>query len=196
MKHVADLKAFLEERIAELKQEVEALQEELETLERAMEGVDAILTTQSFKSAADLVKEKEGPVFKPISEKISVKEEKIEKKEFEIKDKLGKVLGLISVFGNTISIIPEKGLTFLSSVPPFRSFFEGKILKRMITEDEEAINNGELSESEKITANVVKDDADNIKNIIIQNFRKYDRMMDIVNTITWTFRTISEEETK
>ncbi|HUX99659.1 MAG TPA: hypothetical protein VMV49_08905 [Candidatus Deferrimicrobium sp.] len=196
MKHVADLKSFLDERIAELKQEIEALQEELEVYERAMEGVDAVLTTESFKSAADLIKEKEGPVFKPISEKFSKKEEKSEKKEFEIKDKLGKLLGIISVFGNTISIIPEKGLLFLSSVPPFQSFFEGKILKRMITEDEQAIKEGSLAEAEKISVNVIKDDADTIKNIIIQNFRKYDRMMDIVNTITWTFRTIYEEETK
>ncbi len=193
MKHVADLKAFLEERIAELKEEIEALKEELELHEKALENVDAILSRESFKSAADLIKAKEEPKFQPISEKYPEMEDK---KEFIIKDKVGKILGRISVFGNTISIVPERNLSFSSKAPPFRSFFEGKIINRMKTEDEKAIQAGKLSKNEKITMKIIKDEAENIQNIIIQNFRKYDRMMDIVNTITWTFRTIYDESKK
>ena len=195
MKHVADLKTYLEERIAELKEEIEALKEELELHEKAIQGVDAILAKESFKSAADLIKIPEEPKFVPISEKLP-KEKEEEKKEFVIKDKIGKTLGKISVFGNTISIVTEKNLKLSSKAPPFRSFFEGKIVKRMETEDEKDIQSGKLSKSEKITMNVIKDENANIENIIIQNFRKYDRMMDIVNTITWTFRTIYDEEKK
>ena len=196
MKHVADLKSFLEERIAELKEEIEALKEELELHESALGSVDAILSKESFKSAADLMKHREEPKFKPISEKIPVEEEESEKEEFEIKDKMGQLLGLISIFGNTISIIPEKDLAFSIQAPPFRSFFKGKILKRMETEDEVAIKQGKISKADKMVVNIIKDEANNIKNIIIQNFRKYDRKMDIINTITWTFRTIYDEQTK
>lgn len=196
MKHVAELKSFLEERIAELKEEIEALREELELHVSALQNVDAILVKESFKSAADLMKESKEPKFKPISEKTPLKGEKVEKQEFEIMNKGGKLLGLISVFSNTISIIPEKDILFSTKAPPFRSFFEGKILNRMEIEDVSAIKAGNLSKEEKISANIIKDEADNIKNIIIQNFRKYDRMMDIINTITWTFRTIYEEQMK
>jgi hypothetical protein len=198
MKHIADLKAFLEERVAELKEEIAALEEELQTYEKALEGVDIVLTKEGFKSAADMMKApaSEEPVFKPISEAIPEKKEKVEKKEYPIKDKIGKMLGKASVSGNTISIIPEKDLKFSAQAPPFKSFFSGKIINRMETEDDKAIKDGTLSKTEKITFDVIKDDADVIQNIIVQNFRKLDRMMDIINTITWTFRTLSEEQAK
>ena len=64
----------------------------------------------------------------------------------------------------------------------------------METEDDVAIKQGKISTADKMVVNIIKDEADNIKNIIIQNFRKYDRKMDIMNTITWTFRTIYEEQ--
>ncbi|MFX1296392.1 MAG: hypothetical protein ACFFD2_16255 [Promethearchaeota archaeon] len=195
MKNVAELKSFLEEQIAELKGEIKALQEELKLHEKALESVDAILSKESFKSAADLIKLPEEPKFKPISEK-NIEEKEEEKEEIIIKDKVGKILGRVSIFGDTISIIPEKNLKFSSKAPPFRSFFEGKILKRMKVEDEKAIQAGKLSKADKITVSVIKDAVDNIENIIIQHFRKYDRRMDIINTITWTFRTIYEEEKK
>ena len=199
MKHVADLKTFLEERIAELKEEIETFQEELELFQKALESIDAILIKESFKSAADLMKQPEEPKFKPLSEQIPEKvekSEKEEKEEFQIKSKMGKTLGSISVFGETISIIPEKDMSFSVKAPPYRSFFEKKILTRMKTEDDEAIRARKLTESDKISVNLIQDDAENIKNIIIQNFRSYDRKMDIINTITWTFRTIYDEKAR
>jgi uncharacterized protein YdhG (YjbR/CyaY superfamily) len=198
LKHIADLKAFLEERVAEIKEEIDALEEELQTYVKALEEVDVVLTKEGFKSAADMMKAppQEEPVFKPISEAIPEKKEKIEKKEYPIKDKNGKMLGKASVSGNTISIVPEKDVKFSAQAPPFKSFFSGKIVNRMETEDDKAIKDGSLSKSEKIAVSIIKDDGDIIQNIIVQNFRKYDRMMDIINTITWTFRTLSEEQAK
>lgn len=196
MKHVADLKSFLEERIAELKEEIEALQEELELHKNALKGVDAILSKESFITAAELVKKPEEPKFKPISEKFPAREEELEKEEFQIRSKAGELIGLISVFGNTISIIPEKDFTFSTTAPPFRSFFQGKILERMEGEDEDAIKAGKMAGADKIAANVITDEFNNIKNIIIQNYGKLDRKMEIINTISWTFRTIYEEQFK
>ncbi len=212
MKNVADLKSFLEERVAELKEEIALLQGELEIYEKGLETVDAILGKESFTSAADMIKPKGEPKFKPVAgkvseekaeekveeveEKVEEAEEEEEKKEFEIKDKMGKILGRVSVFGNTMSIVPEPDLIFSTKSPPFRSFFMGKIIERMENEDEQAIQSGKLAKAEKISVNVIKDDTDSIRNIIIQNFRKYDRLMDLVNTITWTFRTIHDEKSK
>ncbi len=195
MKNVADLKSFLEERIEELKAEIEALKEELELHVKALEDVDIILAKESFMSAADLVKQSEELKFTPVSEKDSKKTEE-DKKEFIIKYKNGKTLGKISVFGNTISIVPEKDLFFSSKAPAFRSFFEGKIISRMEAEDDDAVKAKKLSDTEKITMNVIMDDKGNIQNIIIQNYGLYDRMMEIVNTISWTFRKIYEEQMK
>jgi len=207
MKHIADLKSFLEERVSEIKEEIEALEEELQTYEKALEGVDAVLTKEGFVSAAEMIKTPEGtvfepedsefkeeePIFKPVSVNIPEKKEKVEKKEFPIKDKIGKLLGKASVSGNTISIIPEKDLKFSTQELPFKSFFWGKIINRMETEDDQAIKEGTLSKTEKISIDIIKDDEDNIQNIIIQNFRKYDRMMELINTINWTFRKIAGE---
>ncbi|MHA1266796.1 MAG: hypothetical protein ACTSRS_16285 [Candidatus Helarchaeota archaeon] len=194
MKHVADLKAFLEERIAELKEEIEAFQEELEIYEHALENIDAILTQESFKSAADLLKKPgKAETISSIKEE-SKRKEKMKKEEYQIKSKMGKLLGSISIFGNTISIVPEKDMAFPVSAAPFRSFFEGKILDRMQNEDEIDIEAGKLAESDKLLVNILKDEEENIKNIIIQNYRSYDRKMDIINTITWTFRTIYDEQ--
>lgn len=221
MKHIADLKSFLEEQIAEIKEEIATLEEELQTYEKALEGVDAILTKEGFVSAAEMIKapeksiyeseeseyepEESGyepeepeskiaePIFKPVSGAIPEKEEKVEKKEFPVKDKMGKLLGKVSVSGNTMSIVPEQDLKFSTQAPPFKSFFKGKIINRMETEDDQAIKEGTLSKAEKISVDIINDDNDNIQNIIIQNFRKYDRMMDLINTITWTFRKIAGE---
>ena len=196
MKHIADLKTFLEERIAELKEEIEALTEELDLHKKALEGVDTVLSKESFKSAADMIKKPEEPKFKPLSQKIPEPKEKKEKEEIPIKNKDGLILGTISIFGETISIIPEENMLFSIKAPPFRSFFEGKILKKMETDDDDAIREGKILKEQKISINILKDEEDNIRNIIIQNFRKYDRRMDIINTITWTFRTIFDEQAK
>ncbi|MHA1130062.1 MAG: hypothetical protein ACTSQQ_04565 [Candidatus Helarchaeota archaeon] len=192
MKNVAELKSFLEERINELREEIEALQEELELHKRALNNVDAILAKESFKSAADLIKQPEKPKFKPLAEQ-TISEEELDRKNFPIKTKTGEVLGHMSVFGNTISIIPQKNLDFSSQARPFRSFFKGKIIRRMETEDEQNIQAGKISESQKISMNVITDEIDNIQNIIILNYGTGDRIEEIKSTITWTFRTIYDE---
>ncbi len=195
MKNVAELKSFLEERIAELREEIEALQEELDLHKRALDGVDAILAKESFKSAADMIGGSEEPRFKPLAT-TKVEKEEQERQDFQIKSKMGEVLGHMSILGSTISIVPEKGLEFSSQARPFRSFFEGKIVKRMEAEDEQNFQAGMLPESQRISMNVITDERGNIQNIIILNFGKEDRMEEIKSTITWTFRTIYDEQYK
>ncbi|MHA1377227.1 MAG: hypothetical protein ACTSRG_02485 [Candidatus Helarchaeota archaeon] len=193
MKEFADLKEIVSEKIEELQNKVNQLQKELDSYKKVLIKIDSILEKESFTTAAELYKgESEVLSQKPIPQKPTEPEVN---KEFEIKSDNDKILGKMIAEKGTLIIFPTEIITIPESIPPFRNFFLGRILKQMEDEDNEAVKNGKLSKNKVISYEIIKSPKKEIEKIIIKNYRTYNRMIKILDTIGWTFRTILKQKT-
>jgi hypothetical protein len=169
VKKAAELKLWLESRIAELQEETERLKETLLL-------VDSTLRASTFKSAIDLMDQA-----KEIAEVRELK-----------RDKGGQVIATASVVSNSVSVEPKEGVTLKTGTPPFKSFLIGKILQGMKTKDEELASSGKIGKGEVIRFEV-KEEGGTVKRIVIENYREKSRLNEILNTIAWTFSRMLEK---
>jgi hypothetical protein len=169
VKKTAELKLWLESRIAELQEETERLKETLAV-------VDSNLRASTFKPALDMLEEA-----KEVSETHEIR-----------RDKGGQVIANATVLTGSVSIEPAHGVTLRSSTPPFRSFLVGKILQGMKTKDEELVTSGKLPEGDSLNFEV-SEEGGNIRRLTIQNYREKARLNEILNTVAWTFSRMLEK---
>lgn len=169
VKKAAELKLWLESRIAELQEETERLRETL-TL------VDSTLRASTFKPAIDMLDESR---------------EVVETREIK-RDKGGQVIATASVLSHSVSIEPARGIALKSSTPPFKSFLIGKILQGMKAKDGELVAAGKLGKEEEISFEVTEE-AGAIKRLMIENYREKARLNEILNTVGWTFSRMLEK---
>ena len=188
MKEFAELKEIISEKIENLQAKINEMQKELDSYTNILLKIDSILEKESFKTAAELYQEEP----KEIEEKISPVKPgaPILNKEFEIKSDGNLILGKMVTDKNTLTITPSDKILVSENAPPFKTFFLGRILKQMEDEDHEAIKNGKLDEEQSISYEAIKSSENTIQKIVIKNYRTYNRMIKILNTISWTFRTI------
>ncbi len=169
VKKAADLKLWLEGRIAELQDEIERLQETLGY-------VDATLRASTFKPAIELMAEvKETPELRELK-----------------RDKGGEVVATASVTSESVSIEPREGVTLKSSTPPFKSFLLGKILQEMKAKDEALISSGKLPKGMELRFDVEESNGA-IGKLIVENYREKGRLNEILNTVAWTFSRMLEK---
>ena len=188
MKEIAELKEIIGSKIEELQNKIKNIQNELDIYKKTLTYIDSILEKESFKTAAELIQVESKEIKEEPS---SVKpNEPIVNEEFEIKSDEGTLLGKMIVEKNTISITPTQNITISKNDAPFKTFFLGRILKQMEEEDLEAIKNGNLHKDQLITYEVVYSPNNGVQNITINNYHTYNRMIKILDTISWTFRTI------
>jgi predicted RNA-binding protein len=169
VKKAAELKLWLESRIAELQEETERLKETLFL-------VDSTLRASTFKPAIDLMGES-----REIAETRELK-----------RDKGGQVVATASVLSGSVTVEPKEGVTLKSSTPPFKSFLIGKILQGMKTKDEELASSGKISK-EQVIRFEVKEEGGMVRQIVIENYREKSRLNEILSTIAWTFSRMLEK---
>ena len=169
VKKAAELKLWLESRIAELQEETERLKETLML-------VDSTLRASTFKSAIDLMDES-----KEIAETRELK-----------RDKGGQVIATASVVSKSVSVEPAEGVTLKTSTPPFKSFLIGKILQGMKAKDEELVSTGKLGKEEAFEFEV-KEEGGLVKRIVVENYRDKSRLNEILSTMAWTFSRMLEK---
>ncbi|HXW36532.1 MAG TPA: hypothetical protein VEJ36_01320 [Nitrososphaerales archaeon] len=169
VKKSAELKQWLEDRIAELQEEIDRLKETLSI-------VDANLRASTFRPAIDMIaEEKEVPEVRELK-----------------RDKSGETIALAAVTSNKVSIEPKEGVELKSATPPFKSFLVGKILQGMKTKDEELVAEGKLSRGQVLSF-AVKEDAGRISSLRIENYREKARLNELLNTVGWTFSRMLEK---
>ncbi|MHA1299334.1 MAG: hypothetical protein ACTSO9_07865 [Candidatus Helarchaeota archaeon] len=190
MKEFAELKELITEKIEEIKEKINNLQKELERYTSVLMKIDSVLEKESFKTAAELYQAETKPIEKEMPPK-KIKEPEINK-EFEIKSDDETVLGNMIVEKNLITIIPTNKINIPENSAPFRNFFLGRILKQMENEDVDAIKNKKLDKNQAISWEIIKSSEDKIQKLIIRNYRTYNRMIKILDTISWTFRTLQK----
>ncbi len=185
IKRAAELRLWMETRIAELEGEIEKLRE-------ALAMIDNILRTASFKVASELSPQ---PIAK--EEPVTIAAEKPPEEEFkEVRQlkrtKDGFLLGNAYISNSKLVIIPASDVRLETSTPPFRSFFVNRILEGMKNKDQESSSQGKIK-SEEIINYCIEEENNIIKKITIENYRDKNRLNEIINTAIWAFTRMLEK---
>jgi hypothetical protein len=207
IKNAAEIREWLTKQIMEK-------QDEIDKIKITLSLIDSVLKKGSFKTAAnlniaknDLSHKKLGgqPASKAYKNTPSrlpdeaIQKEVNESTPIEIKPirrlKDNTLLAQVHIFSNSVEIIPEENIKISLETPPFRSFFLNRILQGMKNKDLEKIKQGSLSEAEMIGFEVITDDSnsENIKKIIVNNFRDKERINEIFNTAAWVITRMLEK---
>jgi hypothetical protein len=168
-KKAAELKLWLEGRIAQLRDEIDRLSETLSY-------VDANLRASSFKPAIDMMAETKEPT--------EVRELK--------RDKGGQVIATASITTDAVSVEPASGVELKATTPPFKSFLMGKILQGMKTKDEELAKSGKIPKGSELRFDVEEANGF-IGKLMIENYGDKARLNEILNTVSWTFSRMLEK---
>jgi len=169
VKKAAELKLWLENRIAELQEEEGRLKETLAL-------VDASLRASAFRPAIEMMDEA-----KELAETRELKQ-----------DKGGGVIATASVTSESVIIEPKKELKLRQSTPPFKSFLLGKILQGMRAKDQELVTDGKLGKGKELHFDVEEAQGD-ISRVIVENYRDKARLNEILSTVAWTFSRMLEK---
>ncbi len=199
IKNAAEIREWLTKQILEK-------QDEIEKIKITLSLIDSVLKQGSFKTAANLNFSKFSPneqnseinTLKKIPnqhyEKRRGDEEQTEpKKQVVDETRLIKRLkdntpvARFHVTAEEVIILPEDPIRISIETPPFRSFFLNRILQGMINKDLDKINQGQLSESDIISYDIIteNENKDILKKIQIKNYRDKERINEIFNTAAW-----------
>ena len=169
MKKAAELKLWLEGRIAQLRDEIDRLNETLGY-------VDATLRASTFRPASEMMVEaKEAPEVRELK-----------------RDKGGQVIATASITEDAVAVEPASGTVLKSGTPPFKTFLIGKILEGMKAKDEELIRDGKLQKGTSLRFDVEEANG-SIAKLIIENYRDKPRLNEILSTVSWTFSRMLEK---
>jgi len=169
VKKAAELKLWLEGRIAQL-------QEEMARLKESLAYVDATLRATTFKPAIEMM-----PEAAEISETRELR-----------RDKGRDVIATASVTSERVVIEPVEGIVLKQGTPPFKSFLLGKILQGMTARDEELLGAGKLAKGSGLRFSV-EEAQGAVAKLIIENYREKARLNEILNTVAWTFSRMLEK---
>lgn len=212
IKNAAEIREWLTKQILEK-------QDEIERIKITLSLIDSVLKQGSFKTAANLSLSKK---FSPNEQKMgenSIKknynqdyqkynlddEEQEESRGHHVEEtrqikrlKDNMPIAQVYIYKNGVEIIPEEQLKISIDTPPFRSFFINRILQGMRTKDQEKIKQGQLSESDIISFDVITDDENKeiLKKIQIRNYRDKERVNEIFNTVAWVLTRMIEKSEK
>jgi hypothetical protein len=168
VKKAAELKLWLEGRIAQL-------QDEIERLNETLGYVDATLRASTFRPAIEMMAEtKEAPEIREMK-----------------RDKGGQVIGRASITSDAVEIEPS-GVTLRATTPPFKSFLMGKILQGMKAKDEELVKAGKLARGSELRFDLEESNG-SIEKLVIENYRDKARLNEILSTVSWTFSRMLEK---
>ncbi|CAN5881158.1 hypothetical protein BH23THE1_BH23THE1_06940 [soil metagenome] len=200
IKNAAEIREWLTKQILEK-------QDEIEKIKITLSLIDSVLKQGSFKTAANLNFSKKIPPNEQKSEMNSLKkipnqyyekrrgnDEQTEPREQAVEEtrlikrlKDNTPVARFHVTSEELIIIPEDPMRISIETPPFRSFFLNRILQGMRNKDLDKINQGQLSESEIISYDIITEDEDKdiLKKIQIRNYRDKERINEIFNTAAW-----------
>lgn len=184
IRNAAETEHWIKKRIAENEEEISRLKGVLIIL-------DSILRKTSFQRATEL------PQTKKEQKKDLTENKPISSSEYtEIRplknSKNDLLLANMYISESSLAIIPVSDIVFKVSTPPFNSFLINRILEGMKSKDLEDVSKGDISEIEVLKYSV-EDSDDVIQKIIIDNYRDKSRLVELINTATWTFTRMLEK---
>jgi len=190
VKKLADLKARLQRRLEELQIQVDEVQSVLRI-------VDETLAEKSFKRV-EPTEFTEAPSLKPTEPTVPPPEAQPPTKPLEyrqvfpLKGADGSLLATMYISEDEVRISPSGELKFHASTPPFQPFFINRVLEPMGRRDLDAVNMGEIQPEKAFTYEVIKE-GDEIREIVIRNYRDERRLREIRTSARWTFEKMFEK---
>jgi hypothetical protein len=196
VKKAAEMREWLEEKIAEVENELVRLKD-MQTI------VDSVLRRNSFvpatelraynapstknqspeQSGADVKSEMQTPVPKSSTE---------ESKELR-RPKDGKLIATAFISPEKIVVVPSADVRVSQTIPPFQNFFINRIVKGYESKDVELVSSGKLESHQALKFGVEESDG-NIVKVTIENYREKARLNEILNTINWAFTKMLEKK--
>ena len=166
VRQLAELKSYLEARMAELERELQFLRILTELVDRELVG-------KSFRKAE--------AVQQRAAEEATLR---------KIRGKAGQLLATMALTGTEARIIFNPEIRVLRDDRPFNSFLLRKVLDQMVEADLQRVDEGRLDPGYVMNYEVVYDD-DHAREIIVRNYRDEARLREIVNAVKWTLETLA-----
>jgi len=195
VKKAAEMREWLEEKIAEA-------EIELNRLKDMQSMVDSILRRTSFVPATELRNYNPASKATPPEQNsgVAVKSEMqtpIPKSSAESKElrraKDGKLMATASISLEKIVVTPSQEVRVSQTIPPFQNFFVNRIVKGYETKDQELVASGKLEAKDALKFAVEESDGI-ISKVTIENYREKARLNEILNTINWAFTKMLEKK--
>jgi hypothetical protein len=187
VKRLAEIKTRLEKKIKKL-------EAELENYKALMEIVNSTLAEKSFKKIEAPIKPpKVVPTPIPSSPQPTPPVEY--KQIIPLKTSTGVMLANMYISEDTIRVVPAEGVILNVNTPPFQAFLINRVLDPMQARDREAAKTGEITPDE-ILSHKITQEGDNIRELIIRNYRDERRLREIKTSLRWTLEKMYEKTAK
>lgn len=172
-KRLAELKSYLEKKVAEHETEIHSLRSFLET-------VDTMLAEKSYRK----LKLPETTAATPIEPSTNPPQ--------TIRTISGVHLAHIFIEGKDMRVVPSREIRFDANAPPLKSFLVGKVLEPLHIKDEEATRKQELTPDDVLAYEIDKEGMV-LKQIHVKNYGDERRLNELKNALRWTFRRMYEK---
>jgi len=181
-KSLAELKKYLEDKVA-------ALSAEVENLKALIKLVDDALAKVSFKPASTIEAPRE---VAQAPQPMPIRGLETETLITSSPRTGGKLLGKMYIAEKYVRIVPSPEIEYNINIPPFRQFFIEKVLEEMRRKDREAVERGELREEDALDYEV-KTKGDILTEIFVKNVSDDRRRRELKNAARWTFERMLEK---
>ncbi len=197
IKKAAEMREWLEERIAETEIELSRL--------RDMQSiVDSVLRRTSFVPATELrsynspsaksqTPERAGTQVKSELQAPVAKSSSFEESRELRRAKDGKLIAAALVTPEKIVVVPSEDVRVSQTIPPFQNFFINRIVKGYELKDQELVSAGKL-DARRVLKFGVEESEGSIVKVTIENYREKARLNEILNTINWAFTKMLEKK--
>lgn len=180
MRDILELREWISEEIEKREKEIDKFRQNLRIL-------DSLVKQSSFSKASSLVSNKQ---IVQQSQQTSSSSSVI-----PIKTQDNKILANAHVTSDELVIIPSEDVMLDIEMHPFKSFFLGRIIGGMESQDKTDVQNGKIPQNTAISC-LVNKDGNRIREILIKNYRQKERVNEIINTVTWSFSRMIENSQK
>ena len=167
-----------------ISEEIEKKERELEKLKQNRRILDSLVKQSSFSKASTLMSS--SGKNQPVQQTTSI---------IPMKTQENQIIANAHVTSDELVIIPSEEITLDIDTQPFKSFFLGRIIGGMETQDKTDVQSGKISQNASINC-IVNKDGNKIREILIKNYRQKERVNEIVNTATWSFSRMIENSRK
>ena len=180
LKRLAEMKAYLEKKIADFEREIEHL--------RSFLGVvDSLLAEKSFKH----VKIPSEAQLTMLPEKAEVAAKHVSE-VWPIASTEGTHLADLQITESELILVPDSSIRYDVASPPLRAFLVARVLDPMHTKDQEAARTGQLG-ADDVLVYEVEEDGGTLKAVRVRNYGDQRRLVELRNAIRWTIRRMYEK---
>jgi hypothetical protein len=185
MRDILELREWISEEIEKREREIEKFQQNLRIL-------DSLVKQSSFSKASSLISSSKQSMQ---SGQQSIQSNQQISSVIPIKTSDNKILANTHVTPDELVIIPLEDTILDIETHPFKSFFLGRIIGGMESQDRLDVQNGKIPQNLAISC-LVNKDGTRIREILIKNYRQKERVTEIINTVTWAFSRMIENSQK